>query len=207
MRPALSTTNCRVATCPSPPSADAGPLFTETNTAPASPTRSEMLCFALSRTVSPCASMRPPSDCPSTVVRNHEERRASTSNVSAEDAEDDAGVSAAPVGAGVAVVGAEDAAGVTAAGCVAATAGAFDAAAVSGADPSPERSHQIVPTRMTRPAAANNPTRTRPRRLEGTGTESLGNGDDRNTRDVGDVAGSVDDEGVGDTDGADATIG
>src|SRR4029453_3681868 len=47
-----------------------------------------------------------------------------------------------------------------------------------------ERSHQIVPTSTRIPAAAKSPTRRRARPLGGTGTASLGNGDDSSVRDA-----------------------
>src|SRR5262245_11755777 len=139
-----------------------------------------MLCRALSLTVSPCASMRPPSDCPSTVVRIHEDRRASTTKVNAED---DVGFSVGATGVGADVV---EAAGVTGAGSDAGVAGAGVAATVSAdvAAASLDRSHQIVPTSTKIPAAPKSPPRRRARPLAGTGKASLGNGDDSSMRDA-----------------------
>jgi hypothetical protein len=123
--------------------------------------------------------MRPASDCPSTVVRSHEDRRASTSS---DNGDDDADVSEATAGV---FAGADDAAA-TDAGSGADAAGALvDRAAVSEASAlSPERNHQIVPTRTATPATPNNPTKSAARRLAGTGTASLGNGDESSMRDV-----------------------
>src|SRR4029453_9353845 len=144
------------------PSGAAWPLFTETNTAPASPTRSDTLCCALSRTVSPCASMRPESDSPSTVVRNHDDRRASTSSDSAEvgaDVFSGAGSGAAGAGAGVVD---------TSAGADGTLTGGVDLADASdGADSSPDRIHTIVPTRTAIPMTPNTPTTICARRPEG----------------------------------------
>src|SRR5688572_7279222 len=177
-------------TCPSLPSGAACPLFTETNTAPASPTRSDTLCRAFSRTVSPCASMRPKSDCPSTVVRSHEDRRASTTSESADGV---GGVSLATGTAG----GVDDAGGGTGEGVDGAlTGGGVDREAASVAvGSSPDRNHQIVPTSMAIPAAPKNATNNRARPPEGTGTASLGNGDDSKVREAaGEIDGACDNE-------------
>src|SRR5688572_21399604 len=182
-------------TCPSLPSGAACPLFTETNTAPASPTRSDTLCRAFSRTVSPCASIRPKSDCPSTVVRSHEDRRASTTSESA----DGVGGVSPPTGA---AGGVDDAGGGTVAGVDGAlTGGGVDRTAASVAAGSlPDRNHQIVPTSTAIPAAPKNATNSRARPPEGTGTASLGNGDDSNVRELAVEIDGCCDNGDGDAD-------
>jgi hypothetical protein len=151
--------------------------------------------------------MRPASDCPSTVVRSHDDRRASTSS---DNGDDDADSSAATAGT---FAGADDADGVTdgASGADAAGAAVVDRAAVSEASVLlSERNHQIVPTRTATPATPNNPTKTAARRVAGTGTESIGNGDESSMRDVaGDSDGAVaENDGVAyDGDGGDGGAG
>ncbi len=164
-------------------------MFTETNTAPASPTRSDTLCCALSRTVSPCASMRPESDSPSTVVRSHDDRRASTSSESAE------GLSGVVATGGGGVVGVKDGVVDTGAGVDGALTGPVAGAAVwTAAGSLPDRSHMIVPTRTAIPATPNNPITMRARLVDGTGTESMENGDASNVLDAAvDIEGACDD--------------
>jgi hypothetical protein len=84
------------------------------------------------------------------------------------------------VGAGAGVAVAVDAAGAAAgAGVVSARAVVSGLAAAFGV-----RSHQTVRTRTAAPATPNNVTNVRSRRPDGTGTASLGNGVERNTRDA-----------------------
>ena len=127
--------------------------------------------------------MRPASDCPSTVVRSHDERRASTTSESAADGA--AGASATSGAAG----GVDDAVGeaeLVGAAVDGALAGEVDRAAASVAAGSlPDRIHQIVPTKTAIPAAPKSATNIRARPPAGTGTESLGYCDDSNIRDAG----------------------
>jgi hypothetical protein len=156
-------------------------LFTETKTAPASPTRNDTLRFALIRNVSPSSSVRPASDSPSIVVRSHEDRRASTSS---DRLEEGAVALAAEAGEDV-----DDVADVTGGAAVddAVAAGGVvvDRAAADAEDPSDERSHQkTVPATTTTPMTPKSATKVPTRFPDGTGTASLGNGDDNSTRDV-----------------------
>jgi len=135
--------------------------------------------------------MRPESDSPSTVVRSHDDRRASTSSESA-----DGFVVVFATGVGSGAGAGEGVVGVVAAvetgpGFDDALAGAVDCAALSVvAGFLSDRIHTIVPTRTAIPATPNNPTNIRARRDEGTGTASLGNGEDSNVRGaVVDIAG------------------
>ncbi len=128
--------------------------------------------------------MRPESDSPSTVVRSHDDRRASTSSESADAAAD---VSATATGAGG---GVDDAAGATLEGVAGVRSGAVDCAATSDAAGSlPDCCHKIVPTSTAIPATPKSATNTRARRFEGTGTASLVNGGDNSIRDA---AGDID---------------
>lgn len=145
--------------------------------------------------------MRPESDCPSTVVRSHEDRRASTSSESADGAAD----RSAETGAAGAV---DDAAGATLEegvesvdGALTGAGGVDRAAASVGAGSLPDRNHQIVPTNTAIPATPKSATNTRARPLAGTGTESLGNCDDSNVRELGCDTGGVYDRTGGDSGG------
>ncbi len=140
--------------------------------------------------------MRPESDSPSTVVRSHDDRRASTSSESADGfvLVFASGVDGGPeAGDGVdAVVAAVD----TAEGFDGTVAGAVDCAVDSVATGFlSDRSHAIVPIRIAIPATPNSPTNMCVRRDEGTGTASLGNGEDSNVRGAGvDIEGECDED-------------
>ena len=131
--------------------------------------------------------MRPESDSPSTVVRSHDDRRASTSSESA-DGFVDVFARAAAGGAAGADVGVVD----TGEGVVdaaegvdgALASGAVRTAASEVAGTLSDRNHQMVPTRTAIPATPNRPTTTRARRPVGTGTASPGNGGDSNMREA-----------------------
>jgi len=133
--------------------------------------------------------MRPESDSPSTVVRSHDDRRASTSSESADGVDVFARAAGGAAGVDEGVV--ETAGGVD--GALA--RGAVRTAASEVAGTLSDRNHQMVPTRTAIPATPNRPTTTRARRPVGTGTASLGNGDDSNMREA-----VVDIDGVCDVD-------
>ena len=142
---AWSRSNSRVTTSPSRPRASGSAPLRDTTTAPASPTRSSTSRSASITFFSPSRNVRPASARPSIVARIHVGRRVSINSDNA-----DRGATSEWTCSSV-LTGRESLARGSSTGFGAAAAGVRDSEA-----PRP-RTHQAVPSTMTRPARTNAP--------------------------------------------------